>query len=70
MPFSKQAHEAATAKVAAADRTEQAHAIDAGFGLACRHIGLDVAQTQKLAKVATARVEAAKTKLAAAPAQK
>lgn len=65
MPFSKQAHEAATSKVAAADRTEREHAIDAGFGLACRELGLNDAQTKKLAKVAVARVEAAKAKLAA-----
>lgn len=66
MPFTKQAHEAAAAKVAAADRTEQEHAIDAGFATGCRAIGLTEAQTQKLAKIAVARVEAAKAKLTAA----
>ena len=66
MPFTKQAHEAAVAKVAAADRTEQEHAIDAGFATGCREIGLNEAQTAKLAKIAVARVEAAKAKLTAA----
>ena len=66
MSFSKQAHEAATAKVAAADRTEREHAVDVGFALGCKKLGLDQSQTQKLAKVAMARIEAAQKKVAIA----
>lgn len=66
MPFSKQAHEAALAKVAAADRTEQIHATDLGFALGCQKMGLNQEQTQKLAKLATARIEEAAKKVAPA----
>jgi hypothetical protein len=59
MPFSKQAHEAALAKVAAADRSEQEHAIDTGFALGCQKLGLTQDQTQKLAKIARTRIDAA-----------
>lgn len=64
MSFSKQAHEAALAKVAAADATEQEHAIDVGFALACGKLGLDQAQTHKLAKVARAKLDEAQKKAA------
>jgi hypothetical protein len=60
MSFSKQAHEVALAKVAAADHTEQQHAIDVGFALGCQKIGLSQEQTQKLAKIAVAKLEQAK----------
>lgn len=65
MSFSKQAHEAALAKVAAADRVEAEHAIDVGFALGCQKMGLSQEQTQKLAKIATARIEEAQKKVAA-----
>ena len=65
MSFTKQAHEAAQAKVAAADHLEQQHAIDVGFALGCQKLGLDQVQTQKLAKVAMARIDEASKKIAA-----
>ena len=62
MSFSKQAHEAALAKVAAADQVEAQHAVDAGFGLACQRMGLNPTQIQKLAAVAKAKIDKAAEK--------
>ena len=65
MSFSKQAHEVALAKVAAADAIEVEHAVDYGFAKAAREIlHLDDNGIRALSKIAVARLEEAKKKLA------
>jgi hypothetical protein len=57
MELSKTASEALMQKIAAADQTDQANAIDVGFARACEDMGMSPVQTQKLAKVAREKLD-------------
>lgn len=57
MQLSKTAGEALMKKVAAADERDQSNAIDLGFARACQDMDMSPVQTQKLAKIARAKLD-------------
>lgn len=57
MQLTKHASEVLRKKIAAVDARDQEHAIDLGFAMGCREMGLNDEQTHGLAKVARSNLE-------------